>query len=129
MPFLMFGSKGKARRVPNGRCETRRCPECNKTCSFRECLVQTSYTAYHFLELWNSESTQFCCDGCGALMALEGTLPPELSAREQAQLEARAAKQAAAAKQEAERRQLARAREVDDELAAIKARLGLSDKK
>jgi ribosomal protein S27E len=139
MPFVMFGSKGKARRVPDGRFEKRRCPECGKTTVFRECVVEKTYTAYHFIDLWSSKSTQFSCDACGSVMDLEATLLPELSAREQAQLEALEAKQAAiAAKQEqlerlqAQRdeqsRKQARDKAVDDELTAMKARLGLGKK-
>jgi ribosomal protein S27E len=140
MPFVMFGSKGKARRVPDGQFEKRRCPECGKTTVFRECVVERTFTAYHFIDLWSSKSTKFCCDACGAVMALDETLAPELSEREQAQLEALEAKQAAiAAKQaeverlraqrEAEGRKQTRAQAVEDELAAMKARLGLSGKK
>jgi ribosomal protein S27E len=139
MPFLMFGSKGKARRVPDGRFEKRRCPECGKTTVFRECVVQKTYTAYHFVNLWSSESTQFCCDACGSVMDLDATLPVELSAEEQGKLEALEAKQAAIAakqaalerlqaKQEAAAQQQARAQSVEDELAAMKARLGLDKK-
>lgn len=139
MPFLMFGSKGKARRVPDGQFEKRRCPECGKTTVFRECVVEKTYTAYHFVNLWSSESTKFCCDACGAVMDLDATQAPELTAREQAQLEAMEAKQAAItakqeelerlqAKQAEESRKQAREKSVDDELAAMKARLGLDKK-
>lgn len=132
----MFGSKGKARRVPDGQFEKRRCPECGKTTVFRECVVHKTYTAYHFVNLWSSESTQFACDACGALMELDQTLPPELSEREQVQQRALEAKQAAIvakqaelerirAKREAEEREDTRRKSIDDELAAMKARLGL----
>src|SRR5262245_23498060 len=130
MPFLMFGSKGKARRVPDGQFEKRRCPECGKTTVFRECVVEKTYTAYHFVNLWSSESTKFCCDACGSVMELDETEAPELSAREQAQLEALEAKQAAIAakaaelerlraQEEAKGRKQARDQAVDDELAAM----------
>ena len=139
MPFLMFGSKGKARRVPDGQFEKRRCPECGKTTVFRECVVEKTYTAYHFVNLWSSESTKFCCDACGSVMDLDETDAPELSAREQAQLEALETKQAAIAAKQAELERLrareaaqgrkqAREKAVDDELAAMKARLGLDKK-
>jgi len=139
MPFLMFGSKGKARRVPDGQFEKRRCPECGKTTVFRECVVEKTYTAYHFVNLWSSESTKFCCDACGSVMDLDETEAPELSAREQAQLEALEAKQAAIAakqveverlrsKQETQSRKQARDQAVEDELAAMKARLGFDKK-
>jgi ribosomal protein S27E len=139
MPFLLFGSKGKARRVPDGQFEKRRCPECGKTTVFRECVVEKTYTAYHFVNLWSSESTKFCCDACGSVMDLDETEAPELSAREQAKLEALETKQAAIAAKQAELEQLqakqaaqtrkdARDKALDDELAAMKARLGLDKK-
>ena len=139
MPFLMFGSKGKARRVPDGQLEKRRCPECGKTTVFRECVVEKTFTAYHFVDLWSSKSTQFCCDACGAVMDLDATQAPELSAREKARAEALEAKQASIAAKEAElgrlraaeeaqSRKQARAQTVEDELAAMKARLGLDKK-
>lgn len=135
----MFGSKGKARRVPDGQFEKRRCPECGKTTVFRECVVEKTYTAYHFVNLWSSEATKFCCDACGSVMDLDATLAPELTAREQAQLEAMETKQAAIAakqaelerlqaRQAAERLEQAKTKAVDDELAAMKARLGLDKK-
>ena len=131
----MFGSKGKARRVPNGQFEKRRCPECNETTVFRECIVEKTYTAYRFVNLWSSESTQFACDACGSLMDLDDTLAPELSAREQKQLEKIEAKQKAIAAKQAEVDRRRREREaaaseaaIDDELAAMKRRLGLDEK-
>lgn len=136
MPFLMFGSKGKARRVPDGQFEKRRCPECGKTTVFRECVVEKTYTAYHFVDLWSSESTQFSCDACGSLMDLDETLPAELSEREQAQQKALEDKQAAIeakrarleqleARRSAEQREQSRRQSIEDELAAMKARMGL----
>lgn len=136
MPFLMFGSKGKARRVPDGQFEKRRCPECGKTTVFRECVVEKTYTAYHFVDLWSSESTQFACDACGSLMDLDETLPAELSEREQAQQKALEDKQAAIeakrarleqleARRSAEQREQSRRQSIEDELAAMKARMGL----
>lgn len=138
MPFLMFGQKGKVRRVVDGQFEKRRCPECGKTTVFRECIVKKTYTAYHFVDLWTKESTQFACDACGAVMDLDETKSPELSAREQAQLDALEKKQQAIeakkakverleAKHRAEQQEKQRAQDIEDELAQMKARLGLDD--
>ena len=136
MPFVMFGRKGKVRRVPDGQFEKRRCPECGRTTVFRECIVKKTYTAYHFVNLWSSESTQFVCDACGSVMDLDQTEAPELSAREKAQQGALEAKQAAIEAKQARLEQLRSQRDaeqreqaIDDELAAMKARLGLDDKK
>lgn len=132
MPFVMFGRKGKVRRVPDGQLEKRRCPECGKTTVFRECVVETTYTAYVVVNLWRSEATEFACDACGSVMALEKTLEPELTAREKEQLAELERKQARIAEKQAKAEQLRRGKEaadrekaLDDELAAMKARLGL----
>ena len=136
MPLLMFGRKGKVRRVVDGEFEKRRCPECGKTTVFRECIVKKTYTAYHFVNLWSSESTQFACDACGSVMDLDQTEQPELSAREQAKLDAIEAKQAAIEAKQAKLERLQREREaearakaqedaIEDELAAMKKRLGI----
>lgn len=142
MAFVMFGSKGKAKRVPDGRVETRRCPECDETTTFHECEVEKTYTAYHFIDLWSSTSTEFACAACGSMMALDKTLDPVLSATERAALEAKQAQAAAIAAKEASvaakraelkrleadreaaRRKQAQEQTIEDELAAMKARLG-----
>ena len=138
MPFVLFGRKGKVRRVPDGQFEKRRCPECGKTTVFRECLVKSTYTAYHFVSLWSSESTQFACDACGSVMPLDETEEPELSGRELGQRKELEAKQAAIQAKQAELERLMRiktaqdrerARDdaIEDELAAMKRRLGLDE--
>ena len=77
MPFLFFGRKAQARRVPDGQFEKRRCPKCERTTVFRECVVEKTYTAYFLVNLWTSESTVFACDTCGAMMDLDETEAPD----------------------------------------------------
>ena len=130
--MIIFGRKSKARLVPDGRFEKRRCPECGKTAVFREALVNHKYHVFWALELFGTESTKFCCDKCSAMMDLDDTLEPELTEKEKAQQEALAAKEA---KVEAKRRELedrkarerdaAKAQSVEDELAQMKKKLGL----
>lgn len=136
MAFVMFGRKGKVRRVPDGQFEKRKCPECERTTVFRECVVSQTYTAYHFVNLWTSELTKFCCDACSAVLELDETDEPELSPREQARKDEQdaalrakqsriAAKQARLSEQRAQAREEAAEEAVEDELAAMKKRLGL----
>lgn len=134
MAFFLFGRKGEARRVPDGQFEKRRCPKCDKTTVFRECVVEKTYTAYLFVNLWSSTSTQFGCDACGSIMDLADTRSPELSAREKKQqlaIEAKQAKITAKEAKVAQRRKLkeaaAREQGIDDEIAAMKARLGIDN--
>lgn len=111
--------------------------------AFVEVKVEKKYTAFVVVDLFDTESTAFSCQECLEVMELDRTLEPDLSPREKAKLakaqakeEAAAAK--AAAKAEAERKKKreaqakrrqeeARAHEdaLDDELSAMKARLGL----
>jgi predicted RNA-binding Zn-ribbon protein involved in translation (DUF1610 family) len=129
---IFFGRKSKARHVPDGRFEKRRCPECGKTAVFREVLVEHQYHVYFVINLFDTKTTKFSCDRCGSVMSLDDTLDPELTEAERAQAEALAKKEAAL---EAKRRALedkkARAREaekaksIEDELAEMKKRLGL----
>jgi hypothetical protein len=129
---IIFGRKSKARLVPDGRFEKRRCPECEKTAVFRECLVSHKYHVFFVVDLFDTESTKFACDKCGAVMDLDDTLATELTEKEQQQQAAIAAKEAEIAakqrqleQQKARERDAAKARGVDDELAAMKKRLGL----
>ena len=127
MVFAMFGRKSKAKALRDGRVERRRCPLCGATTDFRECKVEKTYTAYVVVKLWNSESTAFMCTECDEVMDLDDTEP-----RERAQLEAKEAKEekirqkkALLAAKEAERKAEAQEAALDDELAAMKSRLGI----
>lgn len=130
--FLWVGRKSKARMVPDGQFEKRRCPECGKTAVFREAVVNKAYSAWVVLKLWESESTTYVCDKCGSMVDLDDTLEPELSAREQAKQTRLTAEKAQVA---ADKRRLAneqfklaekkRDQDLDDELAQMKEKLGL----
>lgn len=128
--LFWVGTRGKIRRIPDGQFEKRRCPECGKTTVFRECQLERSFVAYSVLKLFDSKSTTFACDACGATMDLEDTLPPELSAREQALAGKIAAKEAAIADKrrllaakETEREAKARADAIEAELEALRRKV------
>ncbi|HWB81973.1 MAG TPA: hypothetical protein VG755_43725 [Nannocystaceae bacterium] len=130
--MIIFGRKSKARLVEDGRFEKRRCPECGKTAVFRECLVTNKYHVFFVVDVFDTESTKFACDKCGAVMDLDDTKDPELTEKEKQQQAAIAAKEAEiAAKQRAleqqkmRERDAAKAQGVEDELAAMKKRLGI----
>jgi predicted nucleic-acid-binding Zn-ribbon protein len=130
--WLQLGRKSKVQPVPGGREEKRKCPECDKTGTFVEVTVKKTYTAYVLVNLFDTESTSFMCKACKEIMDLDATLTPELSPREQAEAERAKARaeaerkatlEAAADKARAEAAE--REEALDDELAAMKARLGL----
>lgn len=141
--MFFFGRKSKSRPLKDGRRERRKCPDCDADTTFVEVKVEKSYTAYVVVDLFNTESTAFCCSECLEVMDFERTLEPNLSPREKAKLakaeaKAEAARVKAQAKAEAEQKQQrearakrqkddARAQEhaLDDELTEMKARLGL----
>jgi hypothetical protein len=122
--FFLFGKKTKHRRVPNGRSERRRCPECGQTALFVEHEEESKVTAYHVVELWSSDDRVFVCSACGEAMDLEDTEAPALTAKEreaQRATEARAAETRAKEKAKQDKRV---EKEIDRELAALKKRLG-----
>jgi ribosomal protein S27E len=128
---IIFGRKSKARLVPDGRFEKRKCPECEKTAVFRECLVANKYHVFFVVDVFDTESTKFACDRCGSVMDLDDTLDPELTEKEKQQAAIAAKEAAIAAKQrqleqqKARDREAAKAQNVEDELAAMKKRLGI----
>lgn len=129
---LLFGRKKKVKPVKDGRVQRRKCPECGETTEFREATVKKTYTAYHFVNLWDSEDTAWVCSECHEVFDLDDTDAPELTAKERAQQDAIAKKEAKIAAKNAElaekqRKQQAQQREaaLDDELADMKKKLGL----
>jgi hypothetical protein len=128
----VIGRSKKVKRVPDGRVDRRKCPECGKTTDFHEVVVTSKWTAYVVVKLWNSESTAFCCSACEAVMDLDDTEDPELSAKEiekrleledkQQRIDAKAAE---LARRKAEAEAVRQDQDIDDELAAMKKRLGI----
>jgi predicted RNA-binding Zn-ribbon protein involved in translation (DUF1610 family) len=130
--WLVFGRKKKIKPLEGGRRERRTCPECGANTTFIEVSVEKTYTAYVVVDLFDSESTAFQCKECGEVMDLERTQEPELSAREKAKLakaqakaEAQRKKELEAAAKKARAEAVAKEEALDDELAAMKARLGI----
>ncbi len=130
--WFVFGRRKKTRAVRGGRAERRTCPKCDANTTFFEVKVEKTYTAYVVVDLLDTESTAFICKNCDEVMDLGDTLPPKLSPREQAKVDAAKAKAAAerqrriaadAAAARAETQQ--KEEQLDDALAAMKARLGI----
>lgn len=141
--WFFFGRKSKVRPAKDGRRERRTCPECDADTTFVEVTVEKTYTAYAVVDLFDTKSTAFACSECQEVMDFDRTLEPQLSPREKAKLakaeakaEAERAKAQAKADAEQKRQRAARAKRqkdearaqenaLDDELTAMKARLGL----
>jgi hypothetical protein len=128
----VIGRSKKVERVRDGRVERRKCPQCGKTAEFEEVVVSSKWTAYVVVSLWNSESSAFRCRACEEVMDLDDTEEPELTPKELEQRRKLAEKQQridAKAAEVARRQAAAEAADqeqaVDDELAAMKKRLGI----
>lgn len=119
-----FSSKKRAKPVEGGRRVKRKCPECGATAEFKECEVESSVTAFSVVKLWDGSSTAFACAACGELVDLDDTLEPALSEQEQRELERETARALEADRQTRAREASEKAQQVDDELAAIKRKLG-----
>ena len=131
-----ISKRSKIRRVRRGRSEKRKCPECGKTTTFHECTVESKLSVARVVNLWDSERTAFQCGGCDEVMELSDTLEPDLSPRERARKDKeereareREARELAAQRERkrAEREAARQAKEdaVDDELAALKKKMGI----
>jgi DNA-binding transcriptional MerR regulator len=128
----VFGKKRKVKRVRDGESHRRKCPECGETCMFYEVTVDEKYTAYHVIKLWGSESTGFQCSECDEVMELDDTEEPELTAKEKKALEKKQALEAkerelraAKARRKVELDAQQQEQAIDDELAAMKKKLGI----
>ena len=121
--IIWWKNKKRARPVRGGRRVKRKCPECGETTHFRECSVKHDVSVYS-LKLWNDEYRAFSCSSCDEVMELDDTLEPELSAREQRELERERQRALEASRRERERAKAEVQRQVDDELAALKRKLG-----
>ena len=137
--MLWIGRKSKVSRVKDGRKETWRCPECDETCTFFECEVESKVHLYRLIDVWDSKRRVFRCSACDALVQPPDDdasaenhedAPDEAQARAAEQRRAEAAaieREAARELRRAERRAESEAKsaKVDDELAALKKKLGL----
>lgn len=141
--WALFGRKKKIKPVRDGRRERRKCPLCGEDTTFIEVAIEKKYTAYVVVDLFNTESTGFQCGACDEVMDLGDTHEPNLSEREKKKLAKatakadaeRARKQAEAEKarkrqireaaEQARAEKAAKESQLDDDLAAMKARMGI----
>jgi len=127
--WFVFGRKKKTRAVKGGRRERRKCAECGADATFVEVKVEKTYTAYVAIKLFDTESTAFQCSECGEVMDLGEVEPTEAQKAAQAKAEAEAAEERrrsiAAHAKRARAEAAAKEADLDDELAAMKARLGI----
>jgi ribosomal protein S27E len=117
------GRRRKFTPRPDGRAIKRKCPGCGKTSEFREGDVRDTYSVYS-VSLFDDDYHAVQCSSCGDVMDLDKTLEPELNAREQRKLAQQRERELATARREREQNQATKQRQVDDELAALKRRLG-----
>ncbi len=122
--FLIFGRKTKYRPLDDGRKVRRRCPECGQDADILACERVHSYRAY-FVKLFDTQKAVWVCSACKE----EVDLPDALTRGEEDE-EAAARRQLAAEEQaRADRIQQLTDKaksvkqQVDDELAALKAKL------
>jgi len=126
MRWLLHGGT-KTRAIKNGRVLDEHCPECKELTRLREVEVTTSAGAW-FIDVVSTTDRAFQCSACGEVFDLRDddaaaapALPPARAAQPaprdlMKQLESERQSRAAADQ--------ARDAKVEDELAALKRRLG-----
>jgi hypothetical protein len=133
--FLWLGTSKQTRRVKGGRKQRAFCPECGEETTFVEVEIHEKLQLFAVLDLLEDKERAFRCLECDLVGQLfeNGEVPAgvleDLSLAAAERLErARAAERLAQATRDRERREReCRAREAraDEELAALKARMGL----
>lgn len=127
--FLLLGHKTKFKPLTPERRIRRRCPECDRTADLLACERVRSFSAF-FVDVFDIRKTVWVCTACQEVADLPDALPDadadaealELEATRQRQLADAAARETRRARVE-ERAQSVKQR-VEDELAALKAKLG-----
>lgn len=120
--FVIFGRKTKYRMLEGGQRLRRKCPECGRDAEIAECERVHTYRAY-FVGLFDTKARVWVCTQCREEVELDAELPPgeDDAAKQRAALAAEAAR-AARRKQLADKADAVKQR-VEDELAALKAKL------
>jgi hypothetical protein len=109
----IFGAKWKIAAKAGGQRVRRLCPKCGRVSEFVEGTKTTTMTVLIAVDVVGMDSTVYCCSSCQDWMALDDTKPPPLTDKERAAQEKTREKEAKA-----------RDKKVDDELAALKKKLG-----
>ncbi len=121
--FILFGTKSKAKLVPDGRRGERRCGECNKRTTWVECVVKDSFNIF-FVDVLDSTARCMRCTECGEDCAIEDWD----RAQRRAQLDASQPSVTAASPRPQDSTPTPAALDVDKEFAALKQRLAQSKK-
>jgi len=120
MRWLLHGST-KTRRVAGGRVLHQRCPECHSDTTFHEVEVTTSAGAF-FIDVLSSTDRAFQCSACYETFDLKDT--DEDKPSEPVRPPRDLAAELLAEKRQREAAVAAKSRQIDDELAALKRKLG-----
>ena len=111
--WLLTHRKGSTKVVPDGQTFTEECPTCQKRTRFVEVAIKSSYGLFFVLDMISDEERAFRCCACGETFDL----------KDDAQAPAPAPKPVVAVKPD--REAVAKIeRKLDDELAALKKRMG-----
>ena len=121
MRWLLHGST-KTKRVPGGRVLHQRCPECHADTTFHEVEVTTSAGAF-FIDVLSSTDRAFRCASCDETFDLKDDDQP-VRETETVRPPRDLAAELAAEKQRRAAVAATRDKQVDDELAALKRKLG-----
>lgn len=120
--IFLLGRKTKYRPLADGGRVRRRCPECGADGEIVACERVQTYEAY-FVNLFDTRKTVWVCTSCKEEVDVGEQLPPGEEDRRRAELAASERARAARRQQLADKAEAVKQR-VEDELAALKAKLG-----
>jgi len=111
--WFLAHRKGSTKVVPDGQTFTEECPTCQKRTRFVEVAITSDYGLFFVIDMIKDEERAFCCCTCGDVFDLKDDQRPA----------APAPKPVVAVKPD--REAVAKIeRKIDDELAALKKRMG-----
>jgi hypothetical protein len=126
--WMLFHRKAKTRVVRGGETFVQRCPECGLDARFHEVEVTEKFGVF-FVDVVGDRQRAFLCSNCEEVFDAKDELPgdsrPALPSPQQLAREAKISEQERVAAERARREAVeAKAKQIDDELAALKKRMG-----
>lgn len=127
--WLLFHRNAKTKTVRDGHSFVDTCPECRTSRTFHEVEVSESFGLF-FVDLIGDKERAYRCGGCGGVFDLrDQPAKPAIAAKPAAAVAATVSREDVERQRAAEaqrRREAAEAKsvQIEDELAALKKRLG-----
>jgi hypothetical protein len=121
--WLLFHRKAGTKVVPGGRTMMDECPTCQKRTRFHEVEVTKKYGLF-FIDVLNDSERAFRCERCEDVFDLRDSAAATEPPRPAAKSDKERLEELAAEQRKRDERRAALASKIDDDLAALKKKMG-----